>query len=76
MAQGESPLNRSIGLSGVIRWLIAVFAMIAIGAAFADRQYLLGVIGVVFIVGAAIVGYRAWRARQPVDDATPPNVGS
>lgn len=32
-----SPLGRSIGLSGVIR----------------------------FVIGAAILGYKAWRARQP-----------
>lgn len=67
MSPADSPLRRSIGLSGVSRWLIAVFAVIAIGAAFADGHYTLGIAGVVFLVVAAALGYRAWRARQPLD---------
>ncbi len=39
MAQTDSPLKRSIGLSGVIRFLIAVIAVVAVGAAFADDNY-------------------------------------
>ena len=76
MAEDKSPLNRSIGLSGVIRWLIAVFAMLAVGAAFEDGHYALGVAGAVFIAGAAILGYRAWRARQAVEDVGPPTTGA
>ncbi len=72
MAEDKSPLNRSIGLSGVIRWLIAVLAVIAVGAAFEDGHYALGAAGAVFIAGAVILGYRGWRARQAVDGAAPP----
>lgn len=75
MSESESPLNRSIGLSGVIRWLIAVFAMLAIGSAFAAGHYVMAVVGAVFIVGAAVLGYRAWRASQPIDDGGPPGGG-
>ena len=64
MSQTKSPLRRSIGLSGVIRWLIAVAAVVAIGAAFADGHYALAIAGVVFFVAAVALGYRAWRARQ------------
>lgn len=73
MPKIHSPLKRSIGLSGVIRWLIAVVAVIAIGAAFADGQYALAIAGVVFLVAAVALGYRAWRARQAAGAAaTPP----
>ena len=63
MTQTESPLKRSIGLSGVIRFLIAVVAVVAVGAAFADGHYTLGIAGVVFLVAAVVLGYRAWRTR-------------
>lgn len=76
MAQDNSPLNRSIGVSGVIRWLIAVLAVLAVGAAFAERHYALGVAGAVFIAGAVILGYRGWRSRQAVDSAAPPSRGA
>ena len=64
MTETDSPLGRSIGLSGVIRFLIAVAVVVAVGAAFADGHYRLGIAGVVFVVVAVIMGYRAWRARQ------------
>lgn len=64
MTETDSPLGRSIGLSGVIRFLIAVVVVVAVGAAFADGRYGLGIAGVVFVVVAVIMGYRAWRARQ------------
>ena len=67
MSQTDSPLRRSIGLSGVIRWLIAAAAVIAIGAAFADGHYALAIAGIVFLVAAAALSYRAWRARQASD---------
>jgi hypothetical protein len=63
MSQDKSPLSRSIGLPGVIRWLIAVLVVIAISAAFADGHYALGIAGLVFVVVAVALGYRAWRAR-------------
>lgn len=67
MPQTDSPLSRSISLSGVIRWLIAAAAVIAIGAAFAAGNYALAIGGVVFLAAAATLGYRAWRARQAAD---------
>lgn len=72
MSQTDSPLRRSIGLSGVIRWFIAAAAVIAIGAAFADGHYALAIAGVVFLVAAVALGYRAWRARQAADAAVSP----
>ncbi len=64
MARADSPLSRSIGLSGAIRWYIAVVATIAVGAAFVERHYALGTVGVVFLFGAVTLAYRAWRARS------------
>ena len=64
MSESKSPLTRSIGLSGVVRWLIAVWAVIAIGDAFHEGHYALAIAGTIFVVVAAILGYRAWRARQ------------
>jgi uncharacterized membrane protein YedE/YeeE len=75
MQQSESPLNRSIGLSGVLRWLIAVFAMIAVGAAFAAGHIVLGIVGIAVIVGAALLGFQAWRARQAAGHADSPEAG-
>ena len=63
MTQPESPLRRSIGLSGVLRWLVAAAAVIAIGAAIAERRYALGVAGVMFLIAAVVLGYRARGAR-------------
>ncbi|MGH7615112.1 MAG: hypothetical protein ACREMW_13855 [Gemmatimonadales bacterium] len=48
MSQSESPLNRSIGLTGVIRWLIAAFAVFAVGAAFAEGYHALAIARTVF----------------------------
>jgi membrane protein implicated in regulation of membrane protease activity len=64
MSEPDSPLTRSIGLSGVIRWLIAAGAVIAIGAAFAEGYHALAIAGIVFLVAAVALGYRTWRARQ------------
>ena len=69
MPQTDSPLRRSIGLSGVIRWLLAAAAVIAIGAALTSGHYALGIAGVVFLVAAVTLGYRAWRARQDAGGA-------
>jgi hypothetical protein len=60
----DSPLRRSIGLSGVIRFLIAVLAVIAISGAFASGRYAFGIGGVVFFVAAIALGYRGWLARK------------
>ncbi len=63
MPENQSPLTHSIGLSGVLRWIIAAGAVIAIGAAFANHRYGLGVVALVFFVAATVFGYRAWRAH-------------
>lgn len=65
MNQTNSPLKRSIGLAGVIRFLIAVAAVVAVGAALADDNYVLGIAGVVFVVVAVVLGVRAGRATPP-----------
>jgi hypothetical protein len=64
MPQPDAPLQRSIGLSGVFRWLVAIFAVIAIAGAFAVGQKLLATVGLVFLAAAVTLSYRAWRARQ------------
>lgn len=64
MKSSDSPLTRSIGLSGIVLWLIAIGAVIAIGAAFSAGRYALGVTGIVFYLVAAWGSYRIWRARQ------------
>lgn len=63
MTQPESPLRRSIGLSGILRWLVAAAAVIAIGAAIADGRLALGIAGVVFLLAAVVLGYRARQAH-------------
>jgi hypothetical protein len=70
MTQPESPLKRSIGLSNVVRGLIALFAVVAIGAAFAAGRVALAIAGLVFFAVAAALGYRAWRVRQALDADT------
>ena len=52
MTRPDTPLTRSIGLSGVFRWLVAAAAVIAIGAAIAEGRYALAVAGVVFLLVA------------------------
>jgi type IV secretory pathway VirB2 component (pilin) len=63
MSEIDSPLKRSIGLSGVVRWLIAVAAVIAIGGAFAAGRNSLALAGLVFLLVALVLGYRARRVR-------------
>jgi hypothetical protein len=63
MPPTESPLTRAIGVSGVIRFLIALFAVIAMGAAIAEQRYVLAVVGFLFVVVAVTLAYRAWRTR-------------
>ena len=76
MQQPDSPLNRAIGVTGLIRWLIAVAAVIAIGAAVADGHYGLAIVEVVFFVGAAVLAYRTWRARQDAEGGGAPPANS
>ena len=64
MTRPQTPLRRSIGLSGLLRWIVAVAAVIAIGAAVSERRYALSAAGVTFLVAAVVLGYRARQARQ------------
>jgi len=64
MSRTNAPLRRSIGLTGVVRWLGTVAAVIAVGAAFAGGRYAVGIVGAVWVVAAVALGYRARRARQ------------
>ena len=58
MTRPNTPLTRSIGLSGVIRWLVAAAAVIAIGAALAEGRFALAVAGAVFLLVAVVLSYR------------------
>lgn len=64
MPEPEAPIARTIGISGVIRFVIAFAAVIAVGSAFAQGRYWLGAIGTVVILLAAVLGYQAWKARR------------
>lgn len=64
MSDSGSPLNRSIGLSNLIRGLIAMFAVIAIVTAFRERRIGLAVASVLFLAVAVPLAYWAWRCRE------------
>jgi len=64
MREPDSCLKRSIGVSGVVRFLIAIFALIAIGDAFWEGRYGLGIAGVVVCAAALAAGYWIWRFRR------------
>lgn len=57
------PLKRSIGLSGVVRFLIVVVAALAIADAFWEGRYGLGVAGLVVCAAALGGAYWLWRSR-------------
>ena len=61
MTRPDAPLAHSIGLSGVLRWLVTVAAVIAIGAALAEGRVALAVAGVVFLLVAVALSYRRNR---------------
>jgi hypothetical protein len=64
MNRTASPLSRSIGLWDLVRGFIALAAVVAIGAAFADGHYGLAIAGALFVAVAATFGYKASRVRQ------------
>jgi hypothetical protein len=64
MPDPTSPLKRSIGWTGAFRWLLAVVAVVAIGAALAEGRWGLAVGEVVMCVVAVVGGFLVWRARQ------------
>lgn len=62
MSESNSPLTRSIGLSGVIRWLLVVGAVIAVAAAYTAGQRTLAIAGGAFLVIALAA---LLKTRQP-----------
>jgi len=64
MSGNDSPLKRPIGLRNLVRGIIALCAVLAIGAALAAGRTDLAIAGLVFFVVAALLGYWAWRLRQ------------
>jgi hypothetical protein len=66
MSQADSPFQRSINLSAVIRGLLAAGAVIAVGAGIARGYYALAIAGAVFFAAAIVLGIRARRAADAV----------
>lgn len=64
MSPDDSPINKSIGLSGVLRWLITIAAVIAVGASAVAGRYGMAAALAAFVVIAAVLGYRASRAAS------------
>jgi hypothetical protein len=56
MMETRSPLSRSIGFSGAVRFLTAVSAAIALGSAISSGRYLIAGVVLVFLIGTAKVG--------------------
>ena len=56
MTDTPPPLRRSIGLRGVILFIIAVTAAVTVGAAAADGRYVLAGVAAAFFVGATVAG--------------------
>jgi hypothetical protein len=67
MSHSEAPLHRSIGLSGGLRFLLAVVAVATLVGAFATGLLILGIVGAVFLIAAVVLGYQARRARLAAD---------
>ena len=67
MPDPNSPLGRPIGWTGALRWLVAVAATMAVGAAFYDGRYGLGATGAGFLVVAVVLAIRARQARGDAD---------
>jgi hypothetical protein len=53
-----------MGLAGVVRWLVAFFGAVVVGAALADKHYAMALAGIAVIGAAMALGYRAWRANS------------
>ena len=64
MTDPNSPMSRSISVANLIRGLIALAAVIAIGAAFAAGRIMLALVLIGFVVLATCLGYWVWRSRQ------------
>ncbi len=57
MSPSDSPFKRSIGVSGVVRWLIAIAAVIAIGGAVAAGRTTMAISLIVFLFVALVAWY-------------------
>ncbi|HET7025033.1 MAG TPA: hypothetical protein VFI39_07520 [Gemmatimonadales bacterium] len=64
MTDPGSPLKRPLSASNLIRGLIALVAVLAIGSAFLEGHIGMAIAGLAFVIIAAALGYRTWRARQ------------
>jgi membrane protein implicated in regulation of membrane protease activity len=64
MPQPDAPLKRSIGLSGILRWLLAVLVVVALGAAVSAHRYALAIAGLLFVIVAVAFLWRGSRARR------------
>lgn len=72
MPQSPSPLRHPIGLGGVVRWLMAVAATVAVGVALSAGQYGLALAGAAFLIVAVTLAARALRTgRSPKDLRSP-----
>jgi hypothetical protein len=65
MAGTNSPYGRSIGITGVVRWLLVVAAVIALGAALAAGKFALAGALLAVIAVAAVLAPWARRASAP-----------
>lgn len=54
-------LRKSIGLAGVIRWLIVIAATITIGAAAVAGRYIVAGVLAAFSIGAGLIAFRMRR---------------
>ena len=64
MPDPGSPLGRSISGANLIRGLIALAVVIAVGEAFAAGRTDLALVMIGFVVLATGLGLWAWRSRQ------------
>jgi hypothetical protein len=60
----ETPLRQSIGFAGVLRWVIVVAAVIAIGAAAAAGRFLVAGVLAAFVAGAGMLAFRVRRGAS------------
>ena len=64
MPEHNTPVQRPIGWTGALRWIVAVAATIAVGAAFYKGRYALGAAGTGFLIVAVVLAVRAARSRR------------
>ena len=64
MADPDSPLTRPVSVADLIRGLLALAAVITVGAAFAAGRATLGLVVIGFVALATGLGYGASRRRR------------